>query len=144
MPRERTRKSSSVPKARQLRKSLSLPEILLWQELRRKAFRYRFRRQHRIDPYVLDFYCAKISLCVEVDSSWHDGRAEQDRRRDVFLGGLGVSILRVSAKDVLDSPVNTAIWVSNACDEVTCWKSSGEPKGYESKQFVRYPEPPPA
>jgi|KBSSwiStaDraftv2_1062776.scaffolds.fasta_scaffold00811_34 very-short-patch-repair endonuclease len=56
--------------AKSLRRSLSLPEVLLWQELKKSARgRLQFRKQHPFGPYVLDFYCAKARLCVEIDDT---------------------------------------------------------------------------
>ncbi|WP_366852839.1 DUF559 domain-containing protein [Phenylobacterium sp.] len=60
--------SNAHGRVRQLRRRMSLPEVILWTALRgREPGRPVFRRQHPIGPYVLDFYCAKARLCVEVD-----------------------------------------------------------------------------
>jgi hypothetical protein len=59
-------------KARKLRKALSLPEGLLWRELRRKAGGVKFRNQHPVGPYVIDFYCAAAKLGFEIDGIAHD------------------------------------------------------------------------
>ena len=61
--------------ARRLRRDLSLPEKLLWVRLR--GADVRFRRQHPIGPYVLDFYCDSLKLCVEMDDRSQDFRAAQ-------------------------------------------------------------------
>jgi len=77
-----------------------------------------FRRQHPIGPYVLDFYCAKARLAVEVDGISHDmgDRPKRDLRRDAWLRSEGVSILHIPAsevmraiEDVVDAIVRTAI-----------------------------------
>jgi len=57
--------------AKQQRRSMSLPEVLLWQQLRKRDQGLRFRRQHPAGPYVLDFYCPSIKLAVEVDGEAH-------------------------------------------------------------------------
>jgi ATP-dependent DNA helicase RecQ len=63
------RPSDIIDKARDLRRDMSLPEVQLWQALRgEKLGGLKFRRQHPIAPYVLDFYCATARLCVEVVS----------------------------------------------------------------------------
>src|SRR5207248_613962 len=90
--------------ARELRRQMSLPEIVLWQALRRRQLiRARFRRQHPIGPYILDFYCPAARLAIEVDGSGHDiaVQAHHDERRDAWLVQRGVSVLRVAAADVL-------------------------------------------
>jgi len=95
--------SGGKPKARKLRRELTLPEVLLWQELRKEPGGWYFRRQHRAGPYFLDFYCARARLCVEVDGESH-GRGDQPARdavRDAWLVERGVCVLRVPAVEVL-------------------------------------------
>ena len=91
-------------KARQLRRELSLPEQLLWVRLR--GADVRFRRQHPVGPYVLDFYCPSAKLAIEVDGFAHD-TGDRPRRDDVRTGRLnekGIEVLRIAAKDVLADP----------------------------------------
>jgi very-short-patch-repair endonuclease len=91
--------------ARSLRRALTLPEGLLWRALkRRKLAGLRFRRQHPVGPYVLDFYCARLRLAVEVDGGSHGfGRqAEKDAFRDRWLAAKGIVTLRLSARCVLE------------------------------------------
>jgi very-short-patch-repair endonuclease len=83
---------------------MSLPEIVLWQALRKKRLPgVRFRRQHPFGPYILDFYCPAARLAVEVDGLAHDtaGQASHDERRRVWLAQQGVRVLRIRARDVL-------------------------------------------
>ena len=92
-------------RARKLRREMTLPEVVLWEHLRRGGTeRMRFRRQHSLGPYVLDFYCAQALLCVEVDGAAHDLAevAHRDANRDAWLGARGVRILRFAASDILD------------------------------------------
>jgi very-short-patch-repair endonuclease len=83
---------------------MSLPEVVLWQALRRRQWGMRFRRQHPVGPYVLDFYCPERKLCVEVDGYVHDlpEQAARDEQRDAWLGEQGIRVLRFAAADVLD------------------------------------------
>ena len=92
--------------ARRLRKTMTPPELRLWKSLRRSAQGLRFRKQHAVGPYVLDFYCDSARLCVEVDGAWHSHTLRQmrDRERDIWLERGGVLTLRVSAKAVLHDP----------------------------------------
>lgn len=90
-------------RARTLRQSMTLPEILLWQELRKRPAGLRFRRQHPAGIYILDFFCPRHRLAVEVDGEVH-GRGdapERDAVRDLCLAGEGIRILRIRAEDVL-------------------------------------------
>ena len=88
-------------KARVLRRQLTLPEVLLWRELR--VLPVRFRKQAPADPYVLDLYCAKAKLVIEVDGEAHDrgDRPILDARRDAWLAERGIKTLRIPARDVL-------------------------------------------
>ena len=91
--------------ARFLRRRLSLPEGLLWRGLKGgKAHGLKFRKQHPVGPYVLDFYCHEARLCVEVDGASHSfgRRPEKDTRRDAWLADRGIRTLRISASLVLD------------------------------------------
>ena len=92
-------------RAKRLRRGMSLPEVVLWQHLRAsKLGGMRFRRQHPIGAYILDFYCAEQHLCVEVDGAAHDApeRAAHDDRRTAWLATNGIRVLRFPAADVLN------------------------------------------
>jgi very-short-patch-repair endonuclease len=92
-------------RARALRRNMSLPEVILWQHLRGLNLAgLRFRRQHPIGPYILDFYCAAVGLAVEVDGQAHDSleRARHDAARAVWLTKHGIRQLRLPAGDILD------------------------------------------
>ena len=95
----------TVRRARALRRTLSLPEIALWAQLRARPNGLKFRRQHPAGPYVLDFYCAEARLCIEVDGETHNfgDRPERDERRDALLALHGIETLRIAARDVLDN-----------------------------------------
>jgi very-short-patch-repair endonuclease len=82
---------------------MSLPEVVLWQQLRRRPEGLKFRRQHPAGPYVLDFYCNAARLCIEVDGSSHDnGDAPfADEHRDAWLVNAGIRTVRIAARDVL-------------------------------------------
>ncbi|WP_394889340.1 endonuclease domain-containing protein [Mesorhizobium sp. AaZ16] len=92
-------------RATKLRRDMSLPEVILWEQLRRGGLDgMRFRRQHPVGPYVLDFYCAASRLAVEVDGAVHDllGQTHHDICRDAWLAGRGIRTLRIAASDVLE------------------------------------------
>ena len=95
--------AKTVKRARVLRRDMSLPEVILWQELRKRPDGLRFRRQHPAGPFVLDFYCAEGRLCIEIDGEAHN-RGDQpafDVRRDAVLADHGIATLRIAARDVL-------------------------------------------
>jgi very-short-patch-repair endonuclease len=100
MPRKK--QPRDITKARALRQAMSLPEVLLWRELRQQQ-EVKFRRQHPVGPYVLDFYCGKAKLCVEVDGISHDmgDRPWRDGQRNQWLRDAGIEVVRVLASDAL-------------------------------------------
>jgi very-short-patch-repair endonuclease len=86
---------------------MSLPERMLWQQLRLRPAGLKFRRQHPIGPYVVDFCCLSERFVVEVDGSAHDNidRVKFDERRIGFLKENGYRVLRVNASRVLADAV---------------------------------------
>jgi len=101
----------TVKRARKLRSELSLPEGVLWRQLRQRPGGFKFRRQHPAGVYVLDFYCAAARLAIEVDGSVHDSApaARADAARSHYLRSQGVATLRVPARAILgDLPVAVA------------------------------------
>ena len=92
-------------RARALRRTMTLPEVILWRHLRGDALAgLRFRRQHPVGPYILDFFCHAARLAIEIDGGAHEStdRAAHDRRRDRWLTGQSIRVLRFAARDVLD------------------------------------------
>jgi very-short-patch-repair endonuclease len=113
LPRE---KNETVLRARALRRNMTPPEGMLWQVLRQRPGGLKFRYQHPIGRCIVDFYCAASRLVIEVDGESHSmgDHPERDTRRDHWLRGQGLRVLRFSATDVmrdLDSAV-TAILVA--------------------------------
>ena len=100
----------TILKARELRKAMSKPKIMLWQQLRKKPLGIKFRRQHPIGPYILDFYCPSAKLGIEVDGIANDmgDCPERDERRDWALSQEGVEMIRISAQEVLHDPADVA------------------------------------
>jgi very-short-patch-repair endonuclease len=93
----------TIGNARRLRRTLSVPEARLWSRLRaRLPGKPVFRRQHAIGPYVLDFYCAKANLGIEIDGVVHDmdDRPKRDERRDAWLKKHGVTVMRIPAAEL--------------------------------------------
>jgi very-short-patch-repair endonuclease len=89
--------------ARWMRASPTPAEAQLWSALRgRRVGGLKFRRQHVIAGYIVDFYCPELRLAVEVDGDVHQARVAEDRQRDQDLALLGVCVLRLSNADVLD------------------------------------------
>ena len=87
--------------ARNLRNSMTLSEVLLWQHLKGKQMcGYDFDRQKPIDNYIVDFYCAKLQLAIEIDGASHDLNYDKDCIRQKRLEDLDVRFLRFDDLDV--------------------------------------------
>ncbi|MGS5404977.1 endonuclease domain-containing protein [Acinetobacter junii] len=90
--------------AKTMRTNATDAEHLIWQLLRAKRFmNLKFRRQHVIALYIVDFYCHELGLVIELDGSQHntdDGRA-YDFERTKFLEALGLKVVRYWNNDVL-------------------------------------------
>jgi very-short-patch-repair endonuclease len=86
--------------ARDFRKTPTASEAILWQALRGSRLGAKFRRQHPIGPFVVDFYCANANLIVEVDGPIHKTQREHDSARQELLELCGYRVLRVAADDV--------------------------------------------
>jgi very-short-patch-repair endonuclease len=86
---------------------MSLPEVLLWREL--KANHLHFRKQHEAGDHVLDFFCARANLAVEIDGFSHStGRRERDEKRDAWPQAHRIDTIRTPASDVLRDPAAVA------------------------------------
>ena len=99
--------SRTLAAARRLRREMSLPEVLLWTRLRTPGESMpRWRRQHPLGLYVLDFFCPAARLVIEVDGISHGmgDRPIRDAERDAWLAGRGLHVERVAASEVLADP----------------------------------------
>ena len=94
----------TVKRARKLRSEMSVPEGLLWRELRQRPGSFKFRRQHPAGMYVLDFYCAAVRLAIEVDGFGHTtgAVAKSDARRSEWLRSQHIATTRIPAKALLE------------------------------------------
>ena len=98
-----------------LRKNMTDAENMLWLKLRRKQLKgHLFYRQKIIGKYIVDFYCAKANLVIELDGGQHyseTGRAK-DRTRDDVLREMGIKVLRFSDREVFENMdgVKEGIW----------------------------------
>ncbi len=108
------------PLARQMRREPTPTEELLWQRLRGRQLQgLKFRRQHPLERFVLDFYCPDVRLAVEVDGPVHQYLREEDALRAEFLASQGVRVLRFSNEAVLDSTDKVIQTIADAASGVT-------------------------
>jgi very-short-patch-repair endonuclease len=88
--------------AREMRQPQTPAEATLWRALRDRALGYKFRRQHPIERFIVDFYCAQTKLCIEIDGAAHmdpDQRA-YDLARTAYLEEMGYKVIRFTNDDV--------------------------------------------
>jgi very-short-patch-repair endonuclease len=101
---------------RWLRQTATLAEHKLWSPLRRLRS-FKFRRQHRIERCIVDFYCARVRLAVELDGEIHftDEAQDRDDRRTAFLRSLGIRISRFRNEEVLENIQGVVDRIEQAC-----------------------------
>lgn len=98
------RTSKLLPLARQMRREPTPAEDRLWQLLRaRQLDGYKFQRQRLIGRFIVDFYCAKAALIVEVDGKVHQQQVEADLERQCILTALGFRVIRFTNDQVLNA-----------------------------------------
>ena len=89
-----------LQRAKELRRDMTPAEKILWQELRANKLGLHFRRQQIIEGFIVDFYCHKVSLVIEVDGDIHDLQREEDTRREKALSALGLRVIRFKNDEV--------------------------------------------
>jgi len=88
--------------AQEMRRNLTPCEEILWIELSEKKISgCKFRRQHPIHRYILDFYCHEKKLAIEVDGKIHQNKYDQDEYRDKYLQSIGIKTVRVTNDEIL-------------------------------------------
>jgi len=94
-------------RAKELRKSGNVSEIILWRQLHKKKFKgYDFDRQKIIGNYIVDFFCVDCGVVIEIDGSSHDNKEIYDGERNRYMMDLGLTVIRVSAEDVKNNLYN--------------------------------------
>jgi very-short-patch-repair endonuclease len=111
----------SVTQARKLRRTMSPPEAILWNMLRKRPGGLEFRRQHPAGPLVLDFYCHQALLAIEIDGLSHQlGRNPQrDEARDGWLATQGIATLRIDASEVRNNLEGVLTYILDRCSQRT-------------------------
>ena len=107
----------ALKRARVLRADLTPPEAMIWRWLRGRRFGdWKFRRQHPIGNYIVDFYCHELRLAIEIDGSQHEFQQLYDVNRDGDLSKLGVAVLRIESSDVRRDPQTVADQIEGAIE----------------------------
>ena len=94
--------------AEQFRDNPTSTEALLWERIRRRQIGYHFRRQQVIDGFIVDFYCHKVGLVVEIDGLIHEQQKEYDQERERILKSRGLHLLRFT-NDQVNEAIGTVL-----------------------------------
>ncbi len=127
----------TIKRARRERRSGNLTEVILWREMWKRPSGFRFRRQHPIGPYILDFACLRPRVAIEIDGMAHDmgDRPQRDRNRESWLAHKGFAVVRFTAQDVLDNLESVVRAIVEAC--------SSQPLHHLPKPVASADGPPP-
>lgn len=103
---EHFNKKEMQKRRRQLRANMTYCEKLVWLYLRKRQMKERFLRQYSVDNYVVDFYCPKLKLAIEVDGDIHDlqDQKKYDKDRQEYLENFGIQFVRVKNVKLLSNP----------------------------------------
>ena len=113
----RPRHRDNVPSARELRTRQTSTEALLWEALRgRRLSGLKFRRQHPIGPFVVDFCCPDRRLAIELDSDVHFTQRDQDAEREALLAKAGFRMLRFSNQAVQQDLLSVLIQIRTVAE----------------------------
>ncbi len=100
--------------AQDLRKNPTHAEIILWGYLRaRQMLGLKFRRQHPLGPFIVDFICLSKKVVVEMDGPIHDERKAYDQKRDMWLKMQGFTVIRFRNEELIDNPKDVLFKLRN-------------------------------
>jgi very-short-patch-repair endonuclease len=101
--------------AKQLRKGQTKAEKIIWELLHKRKFKgYKFRRQHLFAGFILDFYCHKLRLGLEIDGPIHQKQQEYDQQRQDAIEAKGIKIIRITNEEIADNKRSILTKISKA------------------------------
>ncbi len=103
-------------------------EIVLWSKLKSKALNgHKLRRQHSVGKFVIDFYCPRLKLAIEVDGDSHfsDGSEPYDKTRQDFIESFGISFLRFTNKEIYENLSEVLAKIENYMQEKSAIENGG-------------------
>ena len=101
--------AQKLQRAKELRREMTPAEKILWEELRANKLGVHFRRQQVIQGFIVDFYCHRAGLVIEVDGDIHDLQQEEDERREKVLSALGLRVVRFRNDEVMSDAERSAV-----------------------------------
>lgn len=125
--------------SRELRNKSTLAEVLLWNQLKSsKMLGYTFHRQKPIFSYIVDFYCPRLELVIEIDGESHRDQFQKDRAREEDLVKQGLHVLRFQDRDVKNDMKNVLNCIQNWIEQ------HGKKVVEEQRARLRHPPTPPS
>ena len=116
-----------LARARELRQPQTPWEAKVWARLRKRGLGgFKFRRQHPMDRFIGDFYCAAARLVVEIDGDSHVEQADYDLARTEWLGDQGYAVIRFTNRDVAHHLDSVLERILEACEMRTAALSSAD------------------
>lgn len=117
-----THKQDRIPpairtRARELRRPQTPAERVLWARLRNRQIGPKFRRQHPIGRFIVDFYCAEAGLAIEIDGDSHVEQAEYDAERTAWLAEQGCRVIRFTNRQIHQQIDAVLEAILNACQD---------------------------
>jgi very-short-patch-repair endonuclease len=109
--------AAKLQRAKELRQQMTSEEKILWQHLRTNRLNgLHFRRQQIIDGFIVDFYCHKARLVIEVDGEIHQQQTDYDAARDTVLAARGLRVIRIRNEEVRNTLEEVLERIIKACD----------------------------
>jgi len=108
-----------LQRSRDFRNPLTPTEAKVWEAVRHRQLGFKFRRQHPIDRFIVDFYCAEVKLVIEIDGDSHaqPDQAEYDTARGQWLEEHGYRVIRFTAEQVEENLAGVVEGIRKACEE---------------------------
>ena len=118
-----------LARSREMRHSQTAAEATLWIHLRNRKMEFKFRRQHPIERFIIDFYCPEVKLCVEIDGESHlePRQQEYDAARTKYLESLGCTVIRFANEEVRFNILGVIQTISENCEYLKT-KSNSAPR----------------
>jgi very-short-patch-repair endonuclease len=131
MKSKRIRSTTAIQeRARELRQSSTLAEKALWKRLRnRQLSGFKFRRQHPIERFIVDFYCAEARLVIEIDGGIHKTQVEADTVRSDVLAERGYRVIRFTNEQVIKGIDQVLSIIQSVCLASSPLPQAGEGQG---------------
>jgi very-short-patch-repair endonuclease len=101
--------AQKLQRAKELRREMTPAEKILWEELRANKLGVHFRRQQVIQGFIVDFYCHRAGLAVEVDGDVHDLQKEENEQREKVLSAMGLRVVRFRNDEVMRAAERSAV-----------------------------------